>query len=52
MSKTTLDPAVRKLLWRAFSWAANPLPIVVYDVEVSAQDRMVFAKCAKQYGAR
>lgn len=52
MSKTTLDPAVRKLLWRAFTWAANSTPIVVYDVEVDAHDRMVFAKHAKRYGAR
>lgn len=52
MSKTTLDPAVRKLLWRAFTWAANSTPIVVYDVEVDAHDRMVFARHAKRYGAR
>jgi hypothetical protein len=52
MSKTTLDPAVRKLLWRAFTWAANSVPIVVYDVEVDDHDRAVFARHAKRYGAR
>ena len=52
MKTTNLDPAVRKLLRRAFTWAASSTPMVVYDVEVDDHDRAVFAKHAKRYGAR
>jgi len=50
MNKTTMDPQVAKLLWRAFSFAASTKPILVYDVPLSNQDRQELAKQAKRYG--